>query len=293
MVEWMKSVQNQNIPLYSPIMLEKSEFFSAHLGYKDFKAISVWLEKFKNRNGIIYRTLNGEIAFISEEDCEKFLTDILPSLLEVYAIEDIFNTNETGIFFKCLPDKTLIFKGDTCHGGEKSVDHVTVIVCANMSGKEKLELLVIGKSKNLRCFKGVKSLPVLYKSNKKTRMTSSVYEEQLHKIDHKFQRENRKVLLLVDNCPAHPNVSIRTLKAIKVVHLPLNLTAKLQPIDQGIIKNPKVNYRQRIIKRLLKALDEKMGLTDLNLLDAIFDLKKAWGDVTSDTIADNCPGVIP
>ncbi|XP_033230852.1 tigger transposable element-derived protein 4-like [Belonocnema kinseyi] len=118
-------------------------------------------------------------------------------------------------------------------------------------------------------------------------MTSSVYENWLHKIDHKFQRENRKVLLLVDNCPAHPKVLIQTLKAIKAVHLPPNLTAKLQPMDEGIIKNLKVNYRRRIIKRLLKASDEKMGLTDLNSLDAIFDLNKAWADVTSDTIA-NC-----
>ncbi|XP_033212466.1 tigger transposable element-derived protein 4-like [Belonocnema kinseyi] len=140
---------------------------------------------------------------------------------------------------------------------------------------------------NPRCFKRVKSLLVFHESNKKAWVTSSVYEDWLHKIDHKFQRENRKVLLLVDNCPAHPKVLIQTLKAIKVVDLPTNLTAKLQPMYQGIIKNLKVNYRRRIIKRLLKASDEKMGLTGLNLLDAIFDLNKAWTDVTSDTIA-NC-----
>ncbi|XP_033223002.1 tigger transposable element-derived protein 4-like [Belonocnema kinseyi] len=58
-------------------------------------------------------------------------------------------------------------------------------------------------------------------------------------------------------------------------------------MDQEIIKNLKVNYRRRIIKRLLKASDEKIGLTDLNLLDAIFDLNKGWADVTSDTNA-NC-----
>ncbi|XP_033213724.1 tigger transposable element-derived protein 4-like [Belonocnema kinseyi] len=164
-------------------VLEKGEFFAALLGNKDFKASSGWLEKFMNRSGITCRTLNGEIASVSEEDCKKFLTDILPSLLEVYAIEDIFNANETG------------------------------------------------KSKNPRCFKGVKSLPVLNESNKKAWMTSSVYDDWLHKIDHKFQRENPKVLLLVDNCPVHPKVLIQTSKAIKVVHLLPNLTAELQPMN--------------------------------------------------------------
>ncbi|XP_033218444.1 tigger transposable element-derived protein 4-like [Belonocnema kinseyi] len=126
----MKSARNPNIPLAGPIVLEKAEFFAAHSGYKDFKASSWWLEKFKNRNGIIYRTLNGESASISEEDCKKFLTDILPSLLEVYAIEDIFNADETGLFSNVYQIK-LTFKGDTCHGGEKSKDRVTVMACAN------------------------------------------------------------------------------------------------------------------------------------------------------------------
>ncbi|XP_033229499.1 tigger transposable element-derived protein 4-like [Belonocnema kinseyi] len=132
MVEWMKSARNKNIPLSGPIVLEKAEFFAAHLGYKDFKATSGWLEKFENRNRIIYRTLNGETVSVSEEDYEKFLTDTLSSLLEVYAIEDIFNANETGLFFKCLPDKTLTFKGDTRHGGKKSKDSIAVMVCANI-----------------------------------------------------------------------------------------------------------------------------------------------------------------
>jgi hypothetical protein len=43
------------------------------------------------------------------------------------------------------PDRTLIFKGDTCHGGKKSKECVTVMVGANMTGTEKLKLLMIEK----------------------------------------------------------------------------------------------------------------------------------------------------
>ncbi|XP_043470219.1 tigger transposable element-derived protein 7-like [Leptopilina heterotoma] len=46
-------------------------------------------------------------------------------------------------------------------------------------------------------------------------------------------------LLVIDNCPAHPKVLLTELKAIKTVHLPANTTSKLQPMDQGIIKNLK------------------------------------------------------
>ena len=85
--------------------------------------------------------------------------------------------DETGIFFKLLPDRTLCFKNEDCHGGKKSKDRSTVAVCANMSGSEKWPLLVIGKSRNPRCFKNVETLPVSYKANRKAWMTGDMFEE--------------------------------------------------------------------------------------------------------------------
>ena len=72
-------------------------------------------------------------------------------------------------FFKCLPDKTLDFKGAICTGGKKAKDllTLTVLVAANMRGKEKLSLFVIGKTAKPRCFNNLKSLPVDYAANKK------------------------------------------------------------------------------------------------------------------------------
>jgi len=43
----------------------------------------------------------------------------------------------------------LTFKEDTCHGGKKSKERVTVMVGANTTGTQKLKLLLIGKSKNI------------------------------------------------------------------------------------------------------------------------------------------------
>ena len=63
-----------------------------------------------------------------------WLSQTLPSLLAEYKPEDIFNADETGLFWKCLPDKTMSFKGDTCSGGKRSKKRITVIVCASMIG---------------------------------------------------------------------------------------------------------------------------------------------------------------
>ena len=55
--------------------------------------------------------------------------------------------------------------GKTCSGGKRN--KVTVLVCANMSGTEKVPLLVIGKFAKPRYFKGTATPPVLYEANRK------------------------------------------------------------------------------------------------------------------------------
>jgi hypothetical protein len=69
-------------------------------------------------------------------------------------------------------DRTLKFKGEKCVGGKLSSDRITVLFCANAEGIEKRKFLVIGKSKNPKCFKNVKSLPLCYGANKEAWMTS-------------------------------------------------------------------------------------------------------------------------
>jgi hypothetical protein len=112
---------------------------------------------------------------------------------------DIFNADETGIFFRLTPDRTLKFEGEKCVGSKLSKDRITDLVCANADGTEKRKLLVIGKSKNPRCFKNVKSLPVCYSANKKAWITSDIFEAQLIHRDRELRLQKRKILLLVDN----------------------------------------------------------------------------------------------
>ena len=45
-------------------------------------------------------------------------------------------------------------KGDSCRGGKKPNEHITILLCCSAMG-EKLKPLVIGTSQNSRCFKGI------------------------------------------------------------------------------------------------------------------------------------------
>jgi hypothetical protein len=63
----------------------------------------------------------------------------------LYAPRDIFNVDETGLFYNVLPNKTLCIKGKKCHGEKQSKLRLTVLLFVNSDGTEKLQPLVIGK----------------------------------------------------------------------------------------------------------------------------------------------------
>lgn len=233
LVEWLHQARALKLPISGPIICEKARKIAEGLQIADFNASNGWIDRFKNRNGIVYRQISGESETVAQQDVDTWMAT-LPELLQNYEPRDIFNADEFGLFFKLMPDKSYVFKGETCHGGKASKERLTVLACANSDGSEKLRLLVIGKAKNPRCFKNVRSLPVKYDAQSRAWMTGIRFIDWLKALDDHFQIKCRRIILFIDNCPAHPKGV--ELKNIKLVYLPPNSTSKLQPMDQGIIK---------------------------------------------------------
>ena len=284
-LKWFSNVREQNVPVSGPILLAKAEEFAKKLEVENFRASTGWLERFKERNGITFKKVCGEAKSVDTASTDMTEWEQrLRRLLDQYIPNDIYNADDTGVFYILLPDKTLEYKKVDCHGGKKSKERLTALVCANMSGNDKLPLLIIGKSANPRCFKNKKTLPTPYTSNKKAWMTSEIFTDWLKKLDRKLQRQKRKIAMVIDNCPAHPQV--RGLKCIELIFLPPNTTSKTQPMNQGVIQNFKTHYRKRVILRQMKAIDEKKEFT-ISLLDAMRLMQQALEMVQPRTIA-NC-----
>lgn len=282
---WFQDVRSRNIPISGPTVQQKAKDLAELLHHENFTASDGWLHRFRNRFGISAKAICGESASVPIETVNLWRTGEIRKLIAAYSEDDIFNADETGMFYQLLPHRTLAAKNDPCKGGKKSKERLTVHFCCNASGTEKLKPWVIGKSLNPRCFKNVKSLPCEYRANKRAWMTHNIFEEWLLDIEKKMKLEKRKILLLVDNCAAH--IAIPRMDNVRVEFFPPNCTSVLQPLDLGIIQTVKVHYRKLLLKKVLLLLEQpdnmKTGLK-VDVKQAIDMIAASWLSVAASVI---------
>ena len=116
--------------------------FAAALGKPDFNVTTGWICRLKARHGIKYKKANGEK---NDESVDTWSSTVLAELLENFEPRIIYNADETGIYFRALPDSTLSFPRGKLSGNKKIKYCITALVTVNMNGSP---LLTIGKSKN-------------------------------------------------------------------------------------------------------------------------------------------------
>ena len=286
--QWFVAARTQSIPISGEIMKAKAEELALELDpAAPWTCSSGWLSRWKKRHNIKYRSVCGENASVDQSVCDDWKQSTLQAVLQCYNHSDIFNADETGLFWRLLPDKTHAATGETCTGGKKSKERITLLICANMDGTEKRPLLAIGKFKSPRCFRNIQHLPTEYDANKSAWMTSAIFEGWLRKWDNELSWQGRKIALFIDNCTAHPQV--QDLQSIELFFLSPNTTSELQPCDQGIINALKAHYRKNMVKQLIQAIDNGSTLAKfkISLLDALRMARAAWDSVTAETVA-NC-----
>ncbi|GFO18872.1 tigger transposable element-derived protein 6 [Plakobranchus ocellatus] len=136
LLTWFKQARALGAPINGPILMEKAGEPGKGLDIS-FVPCSGWLGRFKRRHGIVFKAPSGEAASVDMSTVDTWRGSALQQLLENYNADNIFNANETGIFYKCLPDKTLDFKRNVCTGGKKSKGSAHCI----SSGQHELNIL--------------------------------------------------------------------------------------------------------------------------------------------------------
>jgi hypothetical protein len=187
-----------------------------------------WLEKFKLRHGIKQHVLHGESDSVDRAELSVSQREIM-ELIGQYSPQDVFNFDESALFYRLPPNKTLatLKRGGT----EADKERVTAAFCCNLTGSEKMQPVIIGKAARPLPFRKVQidSVPFHYYHNKTAWQNRGTFSDWLRKFDLKMS--GRKVLLLLDNASSH-YVAYQC-RNVKIHFLPPNMTSKIQPLDAG------------------------------------------------------------
>ena len=118
---WFLQKRSLNQLICGTILCEKALQFNKMLsGPSDFKASTGWLKNFKHRHGIRQVKIHGEMLSNNFPNAEAFISEFHNVVKDDgYDLEHIYNADETGLFWKVLPGKSLISKQEKTVGGRK------------------------------------------------------------------------------------------------------------------------------------------------------------------------------
>ena len=250
---WFNDVRTKNLPVKSDMIIEKAKKFGGELGVVGFSYSNNWLKRFKKRHGILLHKVHGESNEVNLADIEKSREE-LRCIISEYELSDVYNMDETGLFYRLEPNATLAT--GPVKGKKKNKERITVALCANATGMDKQKPLLIARTARPRCF-GKDFDPnvyAIYRYNKKAWMTSDLFTEWLENFERTMRSKKRKVLLLLDNATSHKVPE--DLQNVPVHFLPPNMTSHLQPNDAGVIRNFKLYYRKGLTIHFLRAIED-------------------------------------
>ena len=155
---------------------------------------------------------------------------------------EIFDMDETSLFWKWLLERTFIHKEDRSEPGFRaSEDKIRVLPGVN-AACYRLKSFVIWRSENPRTFKQVSkhTRPVCYRGHKNSWMTQLLFQDALlscYTSEMGYCLENirpSQILPIVEKASRYPPFVGDFQPLIKEVFLPLSTASLIQPRDQRI-----------------------------------------------------------
>ena len=121
--------------------------------------------------------------------------------------------DETGDFWKGLPDVSLTENGKRCSGGKQSKQRNIWANFVNAAGGKE-DPVIISHAVEHRCFKHLKDRKRSYRRyyfSNKAWMTNNIMDDILRLLNQRLQRRQRNIVLFLDNAPCHSTNHLKVL----------------------------------------------------------------------------------
>jgi hypothetical protein len=290
--EWQLKVERQGGSTTGDILQEKARQIWVQLPQSKGKECpefsTRWLEKFKKRHNIQARIRHGEAGSIPDGVEEEMRS--LQTIAGEYKEEDIYNMDETGLLWRMLPSRGLLSQSQP--GLKKDKTRVSLALCVNATGTDRLPVWIIGQAKTPRALRDVSisSMGGRWRWNKKAWMNTTIMCEWLQEF-YTHIGSVREVLLTMDNFSAHYSaIEISSPPPnIRICWLPANSTSRFQPLDQGIIQNFKAYYKRQWLQFALESYESDINpQSRINIRLAIRWILRSWNNEVTNTTIYNC-----
>ena len=116
------------------------------LKIENFKSSNGYIEKFKKRNCIFFKTIHGDASAVDENVIERWFSTQLKEIIHLIDPVNIPNGDDLGLFWRVQASATYTVKDTVCKLGKQSKERMTIFVAANMDGTDKIPLVIIGIS---------------------------------------------------------------------------------------------------------------------------------------------------
>ena len=152
-VEFLRMARDRGLVVTGPMLRTLALEEAKKKGIADFSVSEGWISRVKQRHDIVGKALFGEAAAVDPILVADWKTVRLPEIIKDYKESDVFNCEQTGLFFLQSSNRFLTMHGDDADGVKQDKKRITLLLTASWMG-EKEKPLMIWKSENPLALKG-------------------------------------------------------------------------------------------------------------------------------------------
>lgn len=174
--DWIVRQRLNNVAISSDVLQEKAIYYHRKYESGQFNASKGWLTRFRRRRGLWFLKVCGEKLSSNHSAVDPFVESLNVKISEMnLSKSQVYNADESGLFWKSMPSKTIVTSTEKNAPGRKKFKHrITFMPCANATGDHEIRMLVIGRSKQPRALKNFAN-PIEYRANSSSWMTRELF----------------------------------------------------------------------------------------------------------------------